>query len=263
MSVDVSICRSSCIIGMRKKSRPFFRNLLLPVAPACGAAGEGGVALLRGFPHLFVEYLAVMGYDRSLDYLVVKINIQVLLVRREERKEVVDVPRVELACVNRDGAGKVHRADNGHIMAYHVFSGLGKHAVSALLHDEIDDNGAGLHLLDHLLGYKRRGRSPRDKGGRDDDIRVFRMLADYLLLLFVKIRRHLHRIAARVLGLVVIDVQGDEFPAEASYLLARRGPRIEARNYRSEPFSRGDSLKTRHPRAYDYGLCRVDRPCGS
>src|SRR4051794_26968642 len=70
-------------------------------------------------------------------------------------------------------------------------AGLSECTVAALFSREIDDDGAGLHGLDHSGGDQFWGGLARNECGRDDDVDLHRLLGKESHLGLEKVVGHL------------------------------------------------------------------------
>src|SRR5262249_19302485 len=86
----------------------------------------------------------------AMDF-VFDVNLQ-LAVCDEIKQKRGEVFGVHLAGVVWNGACKVERAYDGDAVVLHYFSSLGEFTIAAAFCGEVDDDRAGRHAGDHILG---------------------------------------------------------------------------------------------------------------
>ncbi len=133
-------------------------------------------------------------------------------------------------------------------------------AVAAGLGGEIDDDRARAHALDRARGYELRGRTTRNRGGRDHDVEVGNPLLERRLLLRLLLGRELARVAAG--RLLRANAEVEERRAEALHLLGDGRAHVERRDDRAEPPRGRDRLQAGDAGADDERPHRRDRPGG-
>src|SRR5438093_4113585 len=109
-----------------------------------------------------VKDLSLKRYQRPTRQLVAEVEVNSSILE-QMHEELGDVSGVHLTGVERDGAGKVGGAKNGHTVANDLLARLSESAVTALLGGQIDDDGAWPHRLDHFLGDEDWGTLSRDE----------------------------------------------------------------------------------------------------
>ncbi len=131
-------------------------------------------------------------------------------------------------------------------------SGLGELRVAAALDREIDDDRAGLHALDHLLGDELGRGPPRDQRRGDDDVLALDVLGNQRGLLLLVGVRHFLGVTAGGLGLLeLIVLDRDELRAERGHLFLDRRAHVGGGDDGAEPPRRGDGLETGDADAHD------------
>src|SRR5579863_573662 len=158
--------------------------------------------------------------------------------------------------MDREGRGDVKQPDQNDPMFHDFFPRLRKGTIASLLDRQVDDHRTRFHLPEHLLRDQDRGPLARDQRRCNNEIGLFRILADQLLFFFVKLRWKLLGVAAGIFGLVVGNVQRDEFPSEALDLFAYGRAGVERRYDASQAFGRRDRLESGHSGPDDYDLGR-------
>ena len=129
----------------------------------------------------------------------------------------LDVLAQHLGRAGGHGGRQVGVTDDQHAVLHDFLAGLGQLAVPARLGGEVDDDRAGAHGLDHLLGDQAWRRTPWDQGGGDDRIGLSDARRDQLRLAALVVVAHLARVATGRLrlGLLLIGhLDLEEGPAQ-------------------------------------------------
>src|SRR5438128_7623089 len=99
-------------------------------------------------------------------------------------------------------------------------------AVSALLGGQIDNNGAGAHGLNHVLGDQDRRFFSRNEGRRDDHVSPSHAFFHKLLLLLIELLGLGFGVAGLFLGIFGLQGQLNKFAAQTLDLLLDRRPGV-------------------------------------
>ena len=146
-------------------------------------------------------------------------------------------------------------ADDLDAAGLHHPVGLRALDIAAALDGEIDDDRAGPHRRDHLLGDQARRRPAGDQRGGDDDVLLLDVLGHQRRLLGLILLRHFLGVAARglrVLEFFILDRK--KFRAEAFDLLLGCGTNVGRRDDRAEPARGRDRLQAGDADAHDEHL---------
>ncbi|VDO17697.1 unnamed protein product, partial [Brugia timori] len=207
---------------------------------------------------LLLRDLAVLRDAAGGDDVVLEVDLQRALLGQHELEEVEHVARVQRRGVGSHQRGEVRFADDGHAVLDHRLVGFGQravaaHAIRALAGGDVDDDAAGLHGLDHVLGDEGRRGTARDQRGADDDVGQRHALGDLGLLAREPARGHRARIAAHALGGVLLFLglvrHVDELAAQRFDLLLDAGANVRGLDDRAQALGRGDGLQARDAHA--------------
>ena len=130
-------------------------------------------------------------------------------------------------------------------------AGFRESTVSALLGGQVDDDRAGAHGLNHVLGYQDWRPFPGNESGRDDHIRAGHAFFHQLLLLLIELLGLGFGIAGLFLGILGFQGQFDKFAAQAFDLLLDHWPSVVRLDDGAETASGTDRLQTGDARADD------------
>src|SRR5262245_30834877 len=191
--------------------------------------------------HGGMDDLPVARYGAAGDDLVVPVDAHAAILD-DEIEEVLQVSGVERRGVASEAGRGVGQPDDRHTIMDHDVARSRQRAIAAALDREIDDDRAGLHGLDHLLGHEHRCRAAGDQGGGDDHVLALDVLRHQGGLALLILARQLAGVAGgrRSIGETFDE---DEFRPEALNLLAGGGPHVGGRHDRAETAGGSDGLE--------------------
>ena len=193
-----------------------------------------------------------MGDDGAADDVVLEIHRE-RAGAAELVQEVRQVGAVQVAGDRRHAARHVRVPEDDDPVVYGAGAGLGEVAVAALLSRHVDDHGARLHGLDHVLQPQLRGGLAGDQRRRDDDVDLLGLLAEEGHLGVDELLAHRLGVAAATLA-ALLDLDGEELAAEALDLVAHGLARIEGPHDGAESSGGADGGEARDACADDQHL---------
>src|ERR1035437_7115250 len=168
-----------------------------------------GCVSFQRLDHARVDGLALMGHAGAADDLVVHVEMEGAVLD-EEGEEVGDVARIELAGVAGDGDGQVERGEEGNPVVDLGFAGPGQLAVPSTGGCEVDEDGAGAHVLDGVASEEERRSTAGDLRGGDDDVGSLRGFGDEVAASLKRLLAEFLGVAALVFGRDAAEVDVEE-----------------------------------------------------
>ena len=178
---------------------------------------------------------------------------------RHQRDQVDDVLRVEPGRRAGHLAGHVGPAPHLRVADPDHLPGHRPLDVAAALRGEVDHDGAGPHLLDHVVGDQHRRRPAGHRGGGDQRVRGGDVRREQLALTLGPVLGHLAGVAAGALERLQLQLDGDRRPSTGSPRRPRHARRRPSPPHRAAWPSRwpGDRRRRRRaPRPARAAPCR-------
>ena len=135
-------------------------------------------------------------------------------------------------------------------------------AVATLIDGDVDDDGALLHALHHLLGDDDGGHLARDECRAEHDVHLLDRSAQGLLLLYEHVGRQAARIAALGDGQMGRHGGVDDLGSERHSILRSHRTDVGSIGDGSQPLGCGEGLQSGYAHSDDHHLSGLDLAYG-